>query len=93
MTDTISRVQVAPGIRKMARTRLASDWAAVALLLALTMLVVWNRATFDMWLARVDMLQIYLPNYGFLGQQLRELHVPGWRWLRNRRRQERSGDA
>jgi hypothetical protein len=40
--------------------------------------VIWNRFVFDMWLARVDVLQYYLPNYGFLGQQLRELNIPGW---------------
>lgn len=67
-----------PGRTGTVRRRLATDWSAVGLLLALTAVVAWNRATFDMWLARIDVLQQLLPYYGFLGQQLRELNVPGW---------------
>jgi Bacterial membrane protein YfhO len=57
---------------------LATDWAAIILLCGLTALVAWYKSSFDMWLARGDNLQYYMPYYNFLGQQLRELNIPGW---------------
>lgn len=67
-----------PEVAAVARAWLVTDWAAITILVALTMLVVWNRTSYDMWVSRIDILQAYLPYYSFLGQQLRHLQIPGW---------------
>jgi hypothetical protein len=41
-------------------------------------LALWNRLTFDVWLARYDVVTYYLPWYAEVGQRLRELDVPAW---------------
>jgi hypothetical protein len=60
------------------RTKLGSDWAAVGVLLALTAVITWHHAIFDMWLGRTDITQQLMPNYWFLGQHLRDFDIPGW---------------
>ncbi len=86
----MSRAEAVPNIRSMPRERprseiaatvwswLATDWAAIVLLCGITALVTWYKSSFDMWLARGDNLQYYMPYYNLLGQQLRDLHIPGW---------------
>src|SRR4051812_798637 len=64
--------------RLVLRRRPSPDAAAVGLLLVLTGLIAWNRAVFDMWMARVDILQQLMPYYTFLGRQLRDFNIPGW---------------
>ncbi len=54
------------------------DALGVAVIVALTALVAWNRLTLDAWLARYDMLLQHLPFYAFLGENLRSLNIPGW---------------
>jgi hypothetical protein len=49
---------------------------AVAVLLVLTLIVLWHRWVFDNWLARHDLLTFFLPWLGALGDRLRELDVP-----------------
>jgi len=54
------------------------DIMALLILLAVTVVVAWNRLTFDAWLGRLDLMTFFLPWYDFLGQRLRALDVPGW---------------
>lgn len=54
------------------------DIGSVMLLLAFTAIVAWNRATFDFWLARLDIFTQFLPWYDHLGDRMRALDVPGW---------------
>jgi Bacterial membrane protein YfhO len=82
--EAVSEVQATPRVRRrpaVASISLAwfgTDWAAIILLFGLIALVVWNRAAYDMWVSRIDILQAYLPYYAFLGQQLRDFQIPGW---------------
>ena len=47
--------------------------------LALTLgLLVWNRWTFDVWIARHDNLTAYLPWWSYLGERLAAGEIPGW---------------
>lgn len=52
------------------------DAIAVAVLLGLTVIVMWRRWVFDNWLARHDLLAFFLPWFGSLGDRLRALDVP-----------------
>ncbi len=52
------------------------DAIAIAVLLCLTLVVIWHRWVFDNWLARHDLLTFFLPWLGALGERLRELDVP-----------------
>jgi hypothetical protein len=48
-------------------------------LLALTLIALWHRWTFDSWLARHDLLTFFLPwlgGLGGLGDCLRDFDVP-----------------
>lgn len=54
------------------------DAWALLVLLALTVLVAWNRFVFDSWLSRFDVYTQFLPWYHYLGERTRELDVPGW---------------
>lgn len=55
-----------------------ADLAAVLLLLLLAAILAWNRAIFDSWQVRMDLLTFFLPWYTFLGDSLRTLSVPAW---------------
>ncbi len=55
-----------------------ADAIGVAVLLALTAVVAWNRLTYDAWLSRHDLLTFFLPWYHLLGERLRDFDVPGW---------------
>ncbi|MGH2557719.1 MAG: YfhO family protein [Thermomicrobiales bacterium] len=60
------------------RTTRQADAIGVAVLVALTAVVGWNRLTFDAWLSRHDLLTFFLPWYHLLGERLRDFDVPGW---------------
>ena len=53
-----------------------TDAAAVALLLGLTLVVMWQRWVYDNWLARHDLLTFFLPWLGALGDRLRAGDIP-----------------
>ncbi|MFN8592549.1 MAG: YfhO family protein [Thermomicrobiales bacterium] len=55
-----------------------TDGRALAVLALLLLLAVSNRLAFDNWLTRLDLFTFFLPWYHFLGEQLRQLAVPGW---------------
>ena len=52
------------------------DAIAIAVLLCLTLVVMWHRWVFDNWLARHDLLTFFLPWLGALGDRLGALDVP-----------------
>lgn len=58
------------------RRHLRPDALAAGVLLALSLLMTWNRWVFDNWLARHDLLTFFLPWFGALGDRLRDLDVP-----------------
>ncbi|MEJ7900661.1 MAG: hypothetical protein WKF63_02395 [Thermomicrobiales bacterium] len=53
-----------------------ADAIAIAVLLALTFIVMWQRWVFDNWLARHDLLTFFLPWLGALGDRLAALDIP-----------------
>jgi Bacterial membrane protein YfhO len=63
-----------PGFR---RSRRRSDLAAVAALLALVLLVAWDRLL-RRGLDGTDLATFFLPWYGYLGEHARRFDVPGW---------------
>ena len=60
------------------RTRLIPDLFGGGLLAATIGLLFWNRATFDIWIARHDNLTAYLPWWSYLGERLSAGQIPGW---------------
>lgn len=50
----------------------------LATLAVLALLVAWNRAVYDVWLGRHDILAQWLPWNDLLGQRLRAIELPGW---------------
>src|SRR5665811_839536 len=52
------------------------DVFALAVLLCLTLVVIWHRWVFDNWLARHDLLTFFLPWLGSLGDRLGALDIP-----------------
>ncbi|HYI26119.1 MAG TPA: YfhO family protein [Thermomicrobiales bacterium] len=52
------------------------DTIAIAILLVLTAVVMWQRWVYDNWLARHDLLTFFLPWFGALGDRLRDLDIP-----------------
>lgn len=52
------------------------DAIAIAVLLCLTLIVVWRIWVFDNWLARHDLLTFFLPWLGSLGDRLGSFDVP-----------------
>jgi len=54
------------------------DARALAALVAILALAGWNRLTFDVWLARYDVVTYYLPWYAEVGERLRDLDIPAW---------------
>lgn len=55
-----------------------ADALATALITALVGIVIGYLWYYDMWLARVDLLQQLVPYYSYLGEQLRDFNIPGW---------------
>lgn len=60
------------------RLRRHPDALALTGLVALTLLVAWNRIVCDGWLPRFDLFTQIIPWYAYLGEQLRAGHIPGW---------------
>ncbi|HEX3302323.1 MAG TPA: YfhO family protein [Thermomicrobiales bacterium] len=60
------------------RTRLIPDLFGCGLLAVTIGLLFWNRATFDIWIARHDNLTAYLPWWSYLGERLAAGQIPGW---------------
>ncbi|MDQ3444124.1 MAG: YfhO family protein [Chloroflexota bacterium] len=52
------------------------DAIAIAVLLLLTFVVMWERWVFDNWLARHDLLTFFLPWLGALGDRLADFDIP-----------------
>ncbi|HYH11303.1 MAG TPA: hypothetical protein VD789_03020, partial [Thermomicrobiales bacterium] len=52
------------------------DAIAIAVLMCLTLIMMWHRWVFDNWLARHDLLTFFLPWLGALGDRLGALDVP-----------------
>ncbi len=54
------------------------DWFALAVLTVMLGLVIANRAIWDGWLSRHDVLTAYLPWYRLTGERLRDFQIPAW---------------
>ena len=70
---------------ELTRPNLLSLWQVarreaipLAVLVALALLLAWNRAVYDVWLGRHDILAQWLPWNDLLGQLLRSFSLPGW---------------
>lgn len=59
-------------------SRPRADAWVLAVLALIVVLAGWNRLTFDVWLARYDVVTYYLPWYAEVGQRLRDLDIPAW---------------
>jgi hypothetical protein len=55
-----------------------ADAPAIGTLLALVAIVAWVRLWYRPGLGDWDIMTFYLPWYGFLGEHVRHLAVPGW---------------
>jgi len=66
-------ILVSPG-----RARLHSDILWCGVLAVALGLLIWNRWTFDAWIARHDNLTAYLPWWSYLGERLSAGEIPGW---------------
>src|SRR5687768_10652315 len=60
------------------RNNLVPDLFCCGLLAFTIGLLFWNRATFDVWIARHDNLTAYLPWWSYLGERLASGEIPGW---------------
>lgn len=52
------------------------DLLALAVVVILTCIVMWQRWTYDNWLAQHDLLTFFLPWFGALGDRLRDFDIP-----------------
>jgi hypothetical protein len=55
-----------------------ADSLAIAVLLLFAGVTIAYLWYYDMWLARIDLMQQLVPYYGYLGEQLRAFNIPGW---------------
>ena len=60
------------------RAFLIRDGVPLAILVGLALLLAWNRAVYDVWLGRHDILAQWVPWNDLLGQLLRSGSLPGW---------------
>lgn len=60
------------------RSTYRNDSLAVCFVLLVSLTIVTYLWVYDMWMGRIDLLQQLVPYYGFLGEQLRALNIPGW---------------
>ena len=67
-----------PTTPHLPRWATGGDARALGVLVAILALAVWNRLTFDVWLARFDVVTYYLPWYAEVGQRLRDFDIPAW---------------
>ena len=55
-----------------------SDLIAVTVFVLLIAVKSWERLHFGEWLRRVDIINQYMPWWGYLGKSLRAGDIPGW---------------
>lgn len=60
------------------RTIVRLEAIPLAVLVLLALLLAWNRAVYDVWLGRHDILAQWVPWNDLLGQLLRSGSLPGW---------------
>ncbi len=60
------------------RTIVRREAIPLAVLVLLALLLAWNRAVYDVWLGRHDILAQWVPWNDLLGQLLRSGSLPGW---------------
>ncbi len=60
------------------RRMLRREGIPLAVLVVLALLLAWNRAVYDVWLGRHDILAQWVPWNDLLGQLLRSGGLPGW---------------
>lgn len=60
------------------RRLLVREGIPLAILVLLALLLTWNRAVYDVWLGRHDILAQWVPWNDLLGQLLRSFSLPGW---------------
>ncbi len=60
------------------RQILRREGVPLAVLVVLALLLAWNRAVYDVWLGRHDILAQWVPWNDLLGQLLRSGSLPGW---------------
>jgi hypothetical protein len=74
---TLSSPTQVPVRRRLALLRTGDGYALIALAVMLALVIV-NRAIWDGWLARHDILTAYMPWYKLVGERVRDLEIPGW---------------
>ncbi len=60
------------------RATVQRELIAIGVLAAFALLVAWNRAVFDSWIGRHDILGQWVPWTTYLGERLRAFELPGW---------------
>ncbi|HEV2528359.1 MAG TPA: YfhO family protein [Thermomicrobiales bacterium] len=60
------------------RSSVLRELVAVGVLVALALLVAWNRSVYDAWIGRHDILAQWVPWNTLLGDRLRDFDLPGW---------------
>jgi hypothetical protein len=75
---TVSIPEFDPTGDDITASRWRSDGLAIAFILTLAGITIGYLWHYDMWLARIDLLQQLVPYYGYLGEQLRNFNIPGW---------------
>lgn len=58
--------------------RTTGDAVALAALVLIVLVCVGFRFVYENWLAGSDILDFFLPNYGYVGDRLRSFEVPAW---------------
>lgn len=74
--STPERTEAAEPIAGLTHWR--PDVIATVTILLVTALVSWHRLWLQNGLAHLDVSTYYLPWYAYMGEQLRELDIPGW---------------
>jgi len=63
---------------RLKRGILSADGVAVTALLACIAIAVGFRFQYDNWLSEYDIFSYFLPNFGYVGDRIRDLEVPAW---------------
>lgn len=69
---------VEPVVRPVAGWWQTADARAVAILILITTLISGFRFYYDNWLSEFDVFTFFLPNFGYVGDRLRDLEIPAW---------------
>ena len=75
---TAPGASVAHEVQTSIRAVIRREAIPLAILLSLALLLAWNRAVYDVWLGRHDILAQWIPWNDLLGQLLRSGSLPGW---------------